>query len=45
MIQVTSGPFMGRIGSLFCDNELISIFDDVTQIWYTVPVSVGYKVL
>jgi hypothetical protein len=45
MVQVKTGEFKGFIGSLFCDNELISIFDEITQIWYTVPVSVGYEVL
>jgi hypothetical protein len=45
MVQVKSGEFKGLIGSLFCNNEFISIYDEVTQIWYTVPVSVGYEVL
>ena len=45
MVQVKTGEFAGKIGTFFLDNEMISVFDDVSQTWYVVPASVGYDIL
>jgi len=45
MVKIKTGRFAGCIGTFVVDNEFISLFDEITQMWYIVPISVGYEVI
>ena len=43
MVKVTTGTYAGSTGYLILDNEYMSVYDERTQIWVTLPIACGYE--